>query len=512
MNLDKLLEARATEDYMTLFVMGLGALLAIVALVGLVLGVLRRQSKAGNVVGLLVVAILGSGMGGFAAYFRMNRPREPQQVIALSEPVSSAVDESNTVELTALKSANLAGSTQPVSGWNQWRGSGRDGVAITGQVHDQLDHLSKETLWAVPIEHGYSSFALCDGCLYTMEMSAPGTESVLCLDASTGKEIWRYTYPGPDHAFQNYTGPRATPTVVGGRVYTVGAIGTMLCLPAKPDGKPEPFWQHQLLTEFGADLPGWGIACSPLVESNLVIAQPGGKKGSVVAFDRVTGKVAWTALDDQNGYSSPVAATIAGVRQIVCVTGRAVAGLRADDGTKLWYYDWPTSNDGNIATPIVAGDYVFVSSGYAHGCGLLHIQSSIWGLKPSPVYVKSNKLMRNHHNTSVFYDGHLYGIDETGYLRCIDLRSGEMKWESKERIKGCPILADGRLIILAEDGTVDIVEATPKAYRRTAQVKDLLHDGPSPCWVLPALHDGRLYFRDPSQIVCIDLTKKKPGT
>src|SRR6516164_1061539 len=125
MNLDKLLEARATEDYMTLFVMGLGALLAIVALVGLVLGVLRRQSKAGNVVGLLVVAILGSGMGGFAAYFRMNRPREPQQVIALSEPVSSAVDESNTVELTALKSANLAGSTQPVSGWNQWRGSGR---------------------------------------------------------------------------------------------------------------------------------------------------------------------------------------------------------------------------------------------------------------------------------------------------------------------------------------------------------------------------------------------------
>jgi outer membrane protein assembly factor BamB len=130
----------------------------------------------------------------------------------------------------------------------------------------------------------------------------------------------------------------------------------------------------------------------------------------------------------------------------------------------------------------------------------------------TPVYVKSNKLMKNHHNTSVFKDGYLYGIDESGALRCIDLRTGEMKWESKDRVKGCPILADGRLIIFGENGAVDIVEATPKGYNRTAQVTDLLHSGVSPCWVLPALHDGRLYFRDVDQIVCIDLKKKKPGT
>jgi outer membrane protein assembly factor BamB len=284
----------------------------------------------------------------------------------------------------------------------------------------------------------------------------------------------------------------------------------MLCLPAKPKGKPEPLWQHELLTEFAGELPGWGVACSPLVEGNLVIVQPGGKKGSVVAFDRITGKPAWAALDDPNGYSSPVAATIAGVRQIVCFTGRAAAGLKADDGSKRWYYPWPTNYDGNIATPIVAGDYVFISSGYSHGCALLHIQSSDGQIKAAPVYVKSNKVMRNHHNTSVLNDGYIYGIDETGYLRCIDLRTGEMKWESKDRVKGCPILADGRLIILTEDGTVDVVEATPKGYKRTAQVKDLLHSGNSPCWVLPALNDGRLYFRDINQIVCIDL-KKKPG-
>jgi outer membrane protein assembly factor BamB len=266
------------------------------------------------------------------------------------------------------------------------------------------------------------------------------------------------------------------------------------------------------MNEFGGDVPGWGIACSPLIEGNLVIVQPGGKKGSVVAFDRLTGKLAWTALDDPNGYSSPVAATIAGVRQIVCVTGRAAAGLKADDGAKLWYYPWPTDYDANIATPIVAGDYVFISSGYSHGCALLHIRSFDGQLKPTAVYVKSNKLMRNQHNTSIFKDGYIYGIDESGALRCIDLRTGDMKWESKDRVKGCPILADGRLIILTEEGNVDIVEATPKGYKRTAQVKNLLHSGATPCWVLPALSDGRLYFRDSDQVFCIDLKKKKPGT
>jgi len=326
MNLDKLFQAKGTEEYLSLFLLGLGALLAIVALVGLAVGVVRRPSKAANVVGLLVVAILGCGLAGFATYFRMNSPLTTQRVPVQFVPVVPPADENDTVELTALKSANLGITTQPVvSGWNQWRGPGRDGVAIADNVHDQLDHLSKESLWKVPIKSGYSSFALSDGCLYTMEMSSPVTESVLCLDASTGKEIWRYTYQGTGPG--SYPGPRATPAIFDGRVYTVGVAGTFLCLPAKPDGKPEPLWQHQLVSEFAADVPGWGIACSPLIEGNLVIVQPGGKKGSVAAFDRVTGKLAWTALDDPSGYSSPVAATIAGVRQIVCVTGKLGSSL-----------------------------------------------------------------------------------------------------------------------------------------------------------------------------------------
>jgi outer membrane protein assembly factor BamB len=512
MDLDKLFELKTTEDYMCLLLWGLGALLGGVAVAGLGMAAKQGQGKVANIVALLVVVLLGSGMVGFSTYFRLNRPLVPSQIFPAFIPAAPPADESNTVELTALKSATLGGGTQAVvSGWNQWRGPGRDGVASDDDVHDQLDHLTKEVLWKAPVKSGYSSFALCDGRLYTMEMPAPGKESVLCLDASTGKEIWRYTYGGVDREFGSYSGPRATPAVVDGRVYTVGAVGTLLCLPAKPDGEPKPLWQHNLISEFGADVPGWGIACSPLIDGNLVIVQPGGKKGSVAAYDSVSGRFAWKALDDPNGYSSPVAATIAGVRQIVCVTGRAAAGLKADDGTKLWYYPWPTNYDGNIATPIVAGDYVFISSGYSHGCALLHIQSLDAEMKATPVYVKSNKLMRNHHNTSVFKDGYLYGIDESGLLRCIDLRTGEMKWESKDRANGCPILADGRLIILTDSGTIDIVEATPNKWKRTAQVKDLLHSGPASCWVLPALSDGRLYFRDGNQIVCMDL-KKKPGT
>jgi outer membrane protein assembly factor BamB len=282
-------------------------------------------------------------------------------------------------------------------------------------------------------------------------------------------------------------------------------------LPEHPQsGKVEPLWRHDLIKEFKAPMPGWGIASSPLIEGDLVIVQPGGANGSVAAFDRIDGRPVWHSLADPSGYSSPIAATIAGERQIVCCTGKAVVGVRAQDGGALWNYPWATAYDANIATPIVVGDYVFVSSGYGHGCALLHIQGDTKSMKAVPAYVKNNKLMRNHHNTCVQKGGFLYGIDsESGILRCIDLRTGKTMWESSARAKGCLILGGDRLVIFAEDGAVEVVKATPAAWQVTASLKDLLHQGESPCWVLPALDSGRLYLRDGSQIVCLDVKKRK---
>jgi outer membrane protein assembly factor BamB len=200
-----------------------------------------------------------------------------------------------------------------------------------------------------------------------------------------------------------------------------------------------------------------------------------------------------------------VAATAAGVRQIVCFTGEGVSGLRAVDGTRLWYYAWSTANNGNIATPIVAGDYVFISSGYSTGCALLHLKDGTAGkVQVEPVYVKRNKLMRNHHSSSVLHEGHLYGFDD-GTLKCVDLRRGDERWSARGIDKGCVLYADGHLVVLSENGTLSLVEARPDQFHEKGRMRGLLKG--ADCWSLPTLSNGRLYLRDHEQMVCLELKK-----
>ncbi len=141
----------------------------------------------------------------------------------------------------------------------------------------------------------------------------------------------------------------------------------------KPGDKPNVLWQHDLPKEFNAELPRWGLAGSPLIEGDLAIVQPGGKKGTVAAFHRVTGEKVWSALEESTGYCSPIAVTIAGQRQLVAFTGSRLVGLQPNDGQELWAYPWQTQLDANIGMPIVAGDFIFISSGYNAGCALLKI-------------------------------------------------------------------------------------------------------------------------------------------
>jgi outer membrane protein assembly factor BamB len=341
-------------------------------------------------------------------------------------------------------------------------------------------------------------------------------ERVLCLDAGSGKELWSYRYAvdydkpsGLDNRFKS--GPRATPTVHDGRVYTVGTTGVLLCLKAAPaDGKAHLLWRHDLLSKYDAPLPKWGVACSPLVEGALLIVQPGGKRGSVVAFDRATGEEKWTALDDPSGYSSPVAGAGAGVPQLVCFTAKRMVGLRPGDGRLLWQYLWVTRYDANIATPVVADNYVFLSSDYSHGCALLELETRGEALSPREVAVRNNKLMRNQFSTCVLYDNHLYGFDVSGAggegtLRCVDVRAFEEKWSTRELEKGCLLYADGHLLVLTEAGELALVEATPDGYRKKALAEVLNGEQ---CWALPALAGGRLYLRDNKNVICLDLKKK----
>jgi outer membrane protein assembly factor BamB len=202
------------------------------------------------------------------------------------------------------------------------------------------------------------------------------------------------------------------------------------------------------------------------VEGELVVTSTGGPDGAVAAFNKYTGHLAWKALTDLAGYSSPIGATFAGVRQLVFFTGVGVVGLSPVDGTALWRFPWETNDYCNIVTPIAAGNYVFISTGYDGGCALLEIIAEGDGSwRAEQVY--AHKRMRNHFSTCVLYQGHLYGFDNN-HLACMDFRTGRIRWRQRGFKKGSLLIADGRLIVLGEDGLLVLADAKADAYRQRA--------------------------------------------
>jgi outer membrane protein assembly factor BamB len=261
--------------------------------------------------------------------------------------------------------------------WPQWRGPRRDGVAHEPDLLTAWPRSGPPRLWEVPGGEGFSSFAVAGGKAYSM-LQQNEQQAVVCWRAADGQELWRVPLEGAYS--KQFAGPRATPTLAGDRLYAVSAGGHFACL-AADSGKL--LWEHDLLAEFHATNIEWGAAYSPLVDGELVFVNPGGAGGnSVAAFHKSDGRLAWKALDDPAGYSSPVALTAGGVRQVVFFTGAAAVGLAAADGTPLWRFPWLTDYGVNAATPLTftarkGGEvlhYVFISSGYGKGCALLKIE------------------------------------------------------------------------------------------------------------------------------------------
>lgn len=294
------------------------------------------------------------------------------------------------------------------------------------------------------------------------------------------------------------SGPRATPTVVDDLVYTLGASGMLHCLKLA-DGAM--VWRHNLTEKFEAKAPDCGYTASPLVEGDRVIVPPGGSAGrSVAAFQRRTGALAWSSLDDAPGYSSPVAATLAGVRQVLLLTLTRLVALDPATGAELWSFPWGSPEYPNIATPIVVDDYVFISTGYGIGCALLKISKTDGRLHAEKVY--ANNRMRNHFATSVYHGQHLYGFSEF-MLTCMEVRSGKVKWTARGYQKGSLLAAGDQLIVLGEQGKLGLVAADPEKYRELSACTPVS----SKCWTPPVLADGRLYVRSADALLCFDLRK-----
>ena len=330
-------------------------------------------------------------------------------------------------------------------------------------------------LWRIPMGDGFSGMSVADGRLYTVFGHADG-EVILCVDAATGKEIWRFAYPGRFEE-QRGNGPRSTPTIAAGRVYALGAPGKMHCLDAETGRQ---IWMHDLASEYGGAVGEFGFACSPLIEGSLVLVDVQGPKDKcILAFDRRDGRLAWNATANTASYSSPIAITRGGRRQVVFFTVKGLVGLDPMQGTVQWQYPWEHSF--NIATPIYDDRRLFISTGYGHGCALLELQSTEVTTSVSEIW--SNKALKSHHANCVLHEGYLYGFDGNGpaFLTCIEWQTGKEIWQTREVEKGDLILAADHLIILTQSGELISVEATPKEYRERGRAQVLSGQ----CWPPP---------------------------
>ncbi len=403
----------------------------------------------------------------------------------------------------------MATTTGSASQWPSFRGPKADDISPdTGLLKKWPDGGPKK-LWVYEqAGMGYSGFSIVDGKLYTQGTRGDDV-TVICIDASTGKEKWATKVSKDDGEGYNSgwgNGPRGTPTYSDERVYTLDPKGVVSCLDAN-DGKV--VWQKNLLTDFGGEMGGWGYAESPLVDGSHVILAPGGKKAGMVALDKVTGATVWEAKELTPGkaeYASILVAEINGVRQYVKLFEQQLVGVAAADGRVVWSSPW----EGKVAvipTPIVRGNEVYISSGYGIGCKLIKIDADN---KPSDVW--QNKAMVNHHGGVVLVDDHLYGFSDAKGLICQNWKDGEMVWNEKGQytLKGAVHVADGHLYALNEDdGTVTLVKIDPKEYKQDGQFKlepqSANRHPKGKIWTHPVVLNGKLYLRDQEYIVCYDV-------
>ena len=293
-------------------------------------------------------------------------------------------------------------------------------------------------------------------------------------------------------------GPRATPTYADGFLYALGAQGELRCLDAATG---RAVWRTNILDDAGATNVQWGMAAAPLLVDDTVVVHPGGPNGkSVVAYNRKTGVKVWSSQDDAAGYASPVLATIAGVRQILVFSATRLMGLKPDDGSLLWDYPWRTQADINASQPLLIGDNrVFVSSGYGAGAAVVELTRQDAGV----IQVREiwrNIRMKNQFTSSVLHEGFIYGLDES-ILACVDAATGEAKWKGGRYGYGQVLLASGHLIVLTEQGDLVLVRAAPDRHQELARFPAL--EGKT--WNHPAMSDGILLVRNINEMAAFDL-------
>ncbi len=392
-----------------------------------------------------------------------------------------------------------------------YRGEGSRGKVDGPPLMQDWEKTPPPVLWKQPCGGGYAQLVVVDPYMVTIEQRGPH-EALVCYDTTTGRERWVHEYPDEFMEAMGGPGPRATPTIAGGEVFSLGAKGELVKL-SLVTGKLQ--WRRNILNDFNAPNTEWALSSSPLVVDELVIVNPGGPKGDgLVALDRGTGEPVWIRdgakqhgqdPGDSNrcGYSTPTVVELLGTRQILLFDGIGLRGYRPENGDLLWEYRHRNGAGVNVAQPLVIGeDRIFISCSYDVGCAMVQVvrEGDEWSAKG----LWNNLNLRCKFTSPVLHDGAIYGLDE-GIMVCIDPESGRRQWKKGRYGHGQMLLTNGQIVVHSEDGWAALVEANPKAYREITRFRTF--DDPKN-WNPPALVDGKLYLRNHREMACYDLCAK----
>jgi outer membrane protein assembly factor BamB len=429
---------------------------------------------------------------------------------------------------SALIAFGLAGGALRADDWPQWMGPQRDNVWREKGILEKFPEGGPKVVWRVKVANGYSGPAVADGLVYLTDFvpdsdvqkdnftraKYAGKERVLCLDAKTGDLKWKHEYPCVYNvSYPN--GPRCTPNVSGGKVYTLGAEGNLFCFDAKT-GKEH--WSIDFKEQYKVPSPLWGFAAHPLIEGDTIICLVGGKNSLAVAFNKDTGKEVWKALDAKEpGYSPPVLIEAAGVKQLIVWHPESINSLNPKTGELYWSIKQETKNGTSIMAPRKLGDLMFIGAWMGKG-QVFQLDSEKPGAKT---------LWKGNRDTAVYpvngtpflEDGVIYGVCSEGELRCVDMKDGERKWESYQPIGGAKLGSgtahlvkhEDRFFLISETGHLIIAKLSPKGYEEVSRWQMLTPTskafGRDVMWSHPAFANQCVFARNDRELICVSLAK-----
>jgi len=391
-----------------------------------------------------------------------------------------------------------------------YRGAQRDGILRGNGFRKNWDARPPKELWRHPVGLGWSSFAVLGDFAITQEQRDE-QESVVCYSLETGEQKWVHadTARFQQIALNGGDGPHATPVIAGNRTYALGATGLLNCLDTRTGKR---YWQRNILADAGdGERPSeniqWGVSGSPLVHEDLVIVIAGGKVDgkftgkSVIAYDRNDGSIRWASGQFPASYAGPRVEEFLGTKHVLAFHADGISGLAPDTGTVLWSFDWKNSPEVNSAQPIKLDDRsLLIANGYGQGAARLELafDGSAWSADKK---WESSRLKLKF-NDAVLHDGYVYGLDD-GILTCLDVETGKTRWKERAGRYGYGqlLLHDDMLLVLAEEGDVVLVAASPDGFQELHRIPALT----GTTWNHPVVANGKLLVRNSTTAACYDV-------